>query len=94
MNDKGLGMKAGSHFDPKNTGRHSAPWDDNGHFGNLPALAVALDGTATTPVLAPRIKELSEIKGRTLMIYVGGDNHSDHPKLFGGGARLACGVIK
>lgn len=95
MTDKGLGMKAGGHFDPKNTGRHSSPWDDNGHFGDLPALAVALDGTATTPVLGPRIKELSEIRGRALMIHVGGDNHSDHPKpLGGGGGRLACGVIK
>ena len=78
-----------------NTGRHSSPWDDNGHFGDLPALAVAPDGTATTPVLGPRIKELSEIRGRALMIHVGGDNHSDHPKpLGGGGGRLACGVIK
>ena len=95
MNDKGLGMKAGGHFDPKNTGSHSAPWDDNGHFGDLPALAVAPDGTATTPVLAPKIKELSEIKEHSLMIHVGGDNHSDHPKVLGGGgARLACGVIK
>ena len=95
LNEKGLGMKAGGHFDPKNTGSHSAPWDDNGHFGDLPALAVNPDGTATNPVLAPKIKELSEIKNHSLMIHVGGDNHSDNPKaLGGGGARAACGVIK
>jgi len=29
------------------------------------------------------------------MVHVGGDNHSDHPeKLGGGGARMACGVVK
>lgn len=95
MNEKGLGMKAGGHFDPKDTKAHSLPWDDNGHFGDLPALAVNPDGTATNPVLAPKIKELSEIKNHSLMIHVGGDNHSDNPKaLGGGGARAACGVIK
>lgn len=95
MNEKGLGMKAGGHFDPKETGSHSLPWDDNGHFGDLPALAVNPDGTATNPVLAPKIKELSEIKDHALIVHVGGDNHSDNPKaLGGGGARAVCGVIK
>ena len=29
------------------------------------------------------------------MIHAGGDNHSDHPKLLGGGGtRMVCGVIK
>jgi Cu-Zn family superoxide dismutase len=29
------------------------------------------------------------------MIHVGGDNYADHPMpLGGGGARMACGVIK
>ena len=38
---------------------------------------------------------MNEIKGRALMIHAGGDNHSDHPApLGGGGARMACGVIK
>ena len=93
--DKGLGMKAGGHWDPANTGKHSFPWDDKGHKGDLPGLYVASDGTATNPVLSPRIKDLSELKGHSLMVHVGGDNHSDHPKaLGGGGARMACGVIK
>jgi Cu-Zn family superoxide dismutase len=60
----------------------------------LPALHVAADGTATYPVLAPRIKSLAEILNRSLMVHVGGDNHADHPApLGGGGARMACGVI-
>ncbi|WP_246764106.1 superoxide dismutase family protein, partial [Cronobacter sakazakii] len=45
-------------------------------------------------VTAPRIKKLDEVKGKALMVHVGGDNLSDHPKpLGGGGARYACGVI-
>lgn len=93
--EKGLGMKAGGHFDPKNIKTHSFTWDDKGHLGDLPALYVDDKGNATNPVLAPKIKKLSEIKNHALMIHFGGDNHSDHPAaLGGGGARMACGVIK
>ena len=93
--DKGLGMKAGGHWDPEKTTNHSLPWDDNGHKGDLPALYVDKDGNANSPVLAPKIKALSELKKHSLMIHFGGDNHSDHPAaLGGGGARMACGVIK
>ncbi|EPP1033672.1 superoxide dismutase [Cu-Zn] SodC [Cronobacter turicensis] len=84
---------AGGHFDPQKTGKHAGPEGD-GHLGDLPALAVNNDGKATEPVAAPRIKTLDEIKGKALMVHVGGDNMSDHPKpLGGGGARYACGVI-
>lgn len=93
--DKGLGMKAGGHLDPYNTKRHSFSWDNNGHKGDLPALYVDENGVATNPVLAPKIKTLSEIKNHSLMVHAGGDNHSDKPQLLGGGgARIACGVIK
>ncbi|MVW79497.1 superoxide dismutase family protein [Bordetella sp. 02P26C-1] len=84
---------AGGHYDPDGTKKHSTPWDDGGHRGDLPALYVSSDGTATTPVLAPRLKA-SEVAGRAIMVHAGGDNHSDHPKaLGGGGGRIACGVI-
>jgi len=84
---------AGPHYDPDGTKKHSTPWDDGGHRGDLPALYVDAQGNATMPVLAPRLK-LSEIKGRALMIHAGSDNHSDHPQPLGGGAgRIACGVI-
>ena len=84
---------AGSHWDPDHAGKHEGPYGQ-GHLGDLPGLYVAPDGTATTPVLAPRIKDLSQVHGLALMIHAGGDNHSDHPaKLGGGGARIACGVI-
>lgn len=89
------GGAAGGHFDPKKTDQHLGPYDDNGHLGDLPALYVDADGKANYPVLAPKLKKLSEIKGHALMIHAGGDNHSDNPKpLGGGGARMACGVIE
>jgi Cu-Zn family superoxide dismutase len=85
-------LAAGGHYDPAKTGKHGAPWGD-GHLGDLPALSVAADGTATDPVLAPRLK-LRDVRGRSLMVHAGGDNHADHPApLGGGGARVACGVI-
>lgn len=86
-------LAAGGHYDPKKTKRHDTPWGA-GHLGDLPALYVDRDGTARQPVLAPRLA-LADVGGRSLMIHAGGDNHADHPApLGGGGARIACGVIK
>ena len=83
----------GSHFDPDKTGKHEGPYG-KGHLGDLPPLFVAADGTATLPVLAPRLK-VSDVRNRALMIHAGGDNYSDAPAaLGGGGARIACGVTK
>ena len=88
------GMAAGGHWDPARTNRHAGPHGD-GHLGDLPALAVGIDGRANYPVLAPRLKLLQELQGHSLMIHLGGDNHQDHPApLGGGGARLACGVMR
>jgi Cu-Zn family superoxide dismutase len=85
-------LAAGNHLDPQATKRHGEPWGD-GHLGDLPALYVAPDGSASNPVLAPRLK-FADVAKRSLMIHAGGDNHSDHPApLGGGGARVACGVI-
>ncbi|WP_409308771.1 superoxide dismutase [Cu-Zn] SodC [Pectobacterium sp. B1J-3] len=88
-------LAAGGHFDPEKTGKHLGPYNDQGHLGDLPGLVVNADGTATYPILAPRIKSLSEVKDHALMVHVGGDNYADTPaELGGGGARMACGVIK
>lgn len=84
------GKEAGSHLDPKKTGKHLGPYN-NGHLGDLPALYVDNNGTATLPVLAPRLKQ-SVVKNHSLMIHAGGDNYSDNPTLGGGGARIACGT--
>ncbi|MGO4998828.1 superoxide dismutase [Cu-Zn] SodC [Oceanisphaera sp. W20_SRM_FM3] len=86
---------AGGHFDPEKTSKHLGPYDDQGHLGDLPALYVDADGHAKYPVLAPRLKTLSQIEGHAIMIHAGGDNFSDSPAaLGGGGVRMACGVIK
>lgn len=86
---------AGGHWDPQGAGKHGAPWDNQAHLGDLPALYVNAEGQAHQAVLAPRLKSLEEIRGRALMLHAGGDNHADHPTpLGGGGARIACGVIR
>ena len=88
------GMAAGGHWDPKKTKAHKGPWDDSGHLGDLPALAVAENGNVQ-PVVAPRLKNINTLRGHALMIHAGGDNYSDQPAtLGGGGARMACGVIR
>lgn len=85
-------LAAGGHYDPAATKRHGLPWGD-GHLGDLPALCVDARGNANHPVLAPRLK-IADLKGRSLIIHAGGDNHSDQPApLGGGGARMFCGVI-
>jgi len=86
-------LAAGGHYDPDNSKRHDTPWG-SGHRGDLPALYVDAAGNATQPVLAPRLKT-ADLAGRSLMVHAGGDNHADHPApLGGGGARIACGIIK
>lgn len=84
---------AKGHWDPEKTGIHGEPWG-TGHLGDLPPLYVADNGEAAQPVLAPRLKNIEDLRGHSLMVHEGGDNHSDHPKpLGGGGPRMACGVI-
>ena len=86
-------LAAGGHLDLTGANKHGEPWGD-GHVGDLPPLFVAADGTATQPVLAPRLKP-ADLVGRSLILHIGGDNHADHPAaLGGGGARLACGVVE
>ena len=48
-------LGAGGHYDPMATKHHGTPWGD-GHLGDLPALYVDPQGSATNPVLAPRLK--------------------------------------
>ncbi|OGV28475.1 MAG: superoxide dismutase [Legionellales bacterium RIFCSPHIGHO2_12_FULL_35_11] len=85
-------MAAGGHFDPNNTNTHQGPYG-NGHLGDLPVLYVGVDGQAHTPILAPRLK-ISDLKGLAVMVHANGDNYTNNPSLGGGGARIACGVIK
>ncbi len=87
-----MGDAAGGHLDPQNTNQHLGPYG-TGHLGDLPPLFVNKDGTASLPLLAPRLT-LADLTGHSLMIHEFGDNYSDQPqKLGGGGPRVACGVI-
>lgn len=87
-------LKAGGHYDPDRTGHHMGPNQPDGHRGDLPVLTVSPDGTVRTSFTIKNLK-VKEIKNRSVMIHAGGDNYSDEPvALGGGGARIACGVIK
>jgi Cu-Zn family superoxide dismutase len=86
-------MAAGDHYDPEGTDRHAGPYGD-GHLGDLPNLIVEADGTATIPVLAPRLS-VSEIYDRSIMIHAEPDRYDEHETHHHGkgGARIYCGVI-
>lgn len=87
------GGAAGGHFDPQSKGSHNGPYQA-GHLGDLPALYVAEDGTATHEVLAPRLR-FEQVAGHALVIHQGPDNYSASPEaLGGGGPRVACGVVR
>jgi superoxide dismutase, Cu-Zn family len=60
----------------------------------MPVLTVDRRGNARKVVIVPHLT-VADVKGRSIMIHAGGDNYSDQPApLGGGGARIACGVIK
>jgi Cu-Zn family superoxide dismutase len=85
---------AGGHWDSAHTAKHEGPMG-SGHIGDLPLLEIAADGSAVKTLTAPHMKDLEAIRGHALVIHAGGDNYSDQPApLGGGGARIACGVIK
>jgi Cu-Zn family superoxide dismutase len=85
---------AGGHLDPQHTGKHEGP-AGNGHLGDLPVLQVAGNGSAAQTLTAPHIKDVAVLRGRSVVIHIGGDNYSDQPQpLGGGGARIGCGVVE
>jgi Cu-Zn family superoxide dismutase len=80
---------AGGHYDPAATGQHLGPYGD-GHLGDLPNLAVEPDGTATVPMLAPRVA-VADLKGRSIVMHAAADRYDDQDM---GGARMYCGVFE
>lgn len=87
-------LKAGGHYDPDKTGHHMGPDHNGGHKGDLPVLIVPKNGKIKTSFTVKNLR-VQEIKNRSIMVHAGGDNYSDEPlPLGGGGARIACGVIK
>ena len=90
---KVAGLGAGGHLDPAATGKHLGP-AGAGHKGDMPVLSVDPAGAANTPDFAPHLK-VADVQGHAIVIHAGGDNYSDQPApLGGGGARIACGVVK
>lgn len=86
------GLAAGGHYDPADAKAHLGP-HAGGHLGDLPALFVDANGTASSLTIAPRLK-VADLKGHALVIHAGGDNYADKPApLGGGGARMACGLF-
>lgn len=85
-------LAAGGHWDPDGSKAHKGP-GNGGHKGDLPFVTANQDGIARQKL---SVKGLStrDIQNHALMIHAGGDNYSDNPALGGGGARIACGVIK
>jgi len=95
------GGAAGGHYDPRGTGRYAGPYGD-GALGDLPNLIVEADGSATIPVLAPRMTT-EQARQRALMVHEGpdrygprirdeqGHSHAGHSH---GGRRMYCGVIR
>jgi Cu-Zn family superoxide dismutase len=75
---------------PKNIWGRSVP----PAVADLPVLVVDSQGNATQPVIAPH-PTAAEFADAQSMIPAGGDNYSDTPlPLGGGGARIACGIIR
>lgn len=84
---------AGPHYDPRATGKHLGP-HGGGHSGDLPKLMAGEDGVAAKAMIVKDLT-IADILNRSVMVHAGGDNYSDTPApLGGGGARIACGVIR
>ena len=87
-------LTARGHLDPDQSGKHEGP-AGAGHLGDLPLIRVGEDGRATQTLIAPRLTSVAAFRDRALVIHAGGDTYSDTPApLGGGGARIACGVVK
>lgn len=85
---------AGGHYDPAQTDRHDGPYGD-GHLGDLPNLYVEQDGTASVPVLAPRLTT-ADLRGRSFMLHAAPDRYAGHSRHHHGkgGMRMYCGVVE
>lgn len=88
------GKAAGGHWDPQHTHHHLGPYKSGGHLGDLPKIQANKNGQVDQVVVAPHL-HVADLAGHSLMVHAGGDNYSDKPaENGGGGARIACGVVR
>ena len=60
----------------------------------MPVLKADANGQVKTSFYMPHLR-VEELKNRAIVVHAGGDNYQDTPvALGGGGARIACGIIK
>lgn len=86
------GMAAGEHYDPDHAGHHMGP-NGQGHMGDLEVISVDDSGVDTEITTAKRL-HVSDVRGHSIVIHMGGDNYADEPAANGGGGeRIACGVV-
>ncbi|MEO8559311.1 MAG: superoxide dismutase family protein [Rhodospirillales bacterium] len=83
---------AGAPYDPFRAGRHAGP-HGSGYLGDLPFISAGKDGKAKYVMTAPRLK-VDDLRNRSVLITVGGDNYTDTPPMGGGGDAIACGAIR
>ena len=86
---------AGGHFNPGNTA-HGFLAEGGPHAGDMPNQMVGADGALHAEAFNPMVRlddGPNGIRGRTLMIHSGRDDHRSQPS-GNAGDRLACAVIE
>lgn len=88
---------AGRHFNPEGK-KHGLENPDGPHAGDLPNLAVGIDGRAEMEVVNPRVtlgpgdNSLFDADGSSLVIHANADDQKTDPD-GNSGERVVCGVI-
>lgn len=92
---KMAGIAAGGHFDPAGGGSAHGHGGSQGHkpAGDLPQLIVDANGLATKAIEVKSLR-MHQLRGRSIMIHSDAEMPRDPAKAKGGGARIACGIIR
>lgn len=80
---------AGAHYNPEGR-EHGFNNPAGHHLGDLPNLDIITSGTGRARIILPT--ELSELKGRTIIIHADADDYATDPS-GNSGARIGCGTI-
>ena len=83
---------AGDHYDPRSTDDHGAPGETGAHLGDLGNVTADADGRAATSLTVEGL-DLSDVRGRALVIHSGRDDLETDPA-GDSGDRVGCGVVE